>query len=104
MSKRRSILDTDTSQDDRESSEADHPPRKAFRFINLSNNDPNMQEKNLAKAQSHAMKIARRRQRTGGRHGEFIVVSSPGIQAIFKKVYSNTMPISMGQSLLSTAS
>jgi maltoporin len=99
MSKRKLKSDEDTSQ---EESDEDQPS-KVFQFIDLSNNDPDLQKKNLFKARSHAMKVVRQRMRIEEKKRKLEEPSSTEL-IVLQDPYSQAVLASMNQSFLDYAS
>lgn len=89
------------SDDDQESTDSE--AARFFQFIDLSNNDPDLQKKNRTKARSHAMKNVRRRRQKEQGDKDAVVLSTKELADFLKELYSQQFSAQMGQNLLKSA-
>lgn len=97
MSECKSRPPTDNSQKESDETES---PCQVFQFINLSNNDPGSQKKNLTKARSHVTKVFHRRRQTEEKQRKLVVRSRTELATIFKGLHSQTLFTNLDQSFL----
>lgn len=94
MSKRK--VDSSSEEDTQgESAGEGITDERFFKFIDLSNNDPDMLKENRTRARSHVMRnVRRRRRREEEERGDAAVLSTNELTSILKELYSQTLSAS----------